>query len=92
MLLGARRCAGPRWSQLRLAGGVLDAELLLAGLPPWGRVAVLACDRFGLPPPEGVVQVIDAARTVAPVVRRPAPGAVAGSRGRGERVRRWWCS
>jgi hypothetical protein len=68
VLVGVEALAGPRWAQLRLAGGRLDGELLLSGLPQWGQVAVLACDRFGLPPPEGVAQVIAAARTVGPVV------------------------
>jgi len=68
VLLGAEATPGARWSQLRLAGGVLDGEVLLAGLATWGRTAVLACDQFELPPPEQVREVIDAARSVAPVV------------------------
>jgi hypothetical protein len=68
VLLGIESVPGPRWSGLRLAGGVLDAERLFAGLPAWGRVTVLAADRFGLPPSEQVVQVVRAAALAAPVV------------------------
>jgi hypothetical protein len=64
--LGAERVAGPRWSGLRLAGGVLDSEVLLSGLPTWGRTAVLACDQ--LPPPSQVSQVIGAGASTVPVV------------------------
>jgi hypothetical protein len=68
VLLGAEAVPGARWSQLRLAGGVLDGEILLGGLASWGRTSVLACDRFGLPAANQVGELIDAARSVAPVV------------------------
>jgi hypothetical protein len=77
VLLGAEATPGVRWSQLRLAGGVLDGEVLLGGLAGWGRTSLLACDRFGLPSPSQVGEVIDAARSVAPVIldlaRYPSP-------------------
>ena len=68
VLLGAESTPGARWSGLRLAGGALDAQLLLSGLPAWGRAAVLACDRVDLPPPDDVAQVLRAVRGAAPVV------------------------
>jgi hypothetical protein len=81
VLLGIEAGPGPRWSGLRLAGGVLDAELLFAGLPAWGRVTVLAADRFGLPPAEQVVPVLRAGSVAAPVVidlgRYPTDGRAA---------------
>lgn len=44
VLLGIETRSGARWSGVRLAGGRLDSGQLLAGLPRWGPVAVLAAD------------------------------------------------
>src|SRR4051812_19306479 len=44
VLLGIEAVDGARWSDLHLAGGRLDASVLLAGLPRWGPCAVLAAD------------------------------------------------
>jgi hypothetical protein len=77
VLVGAEAAPGPRWSQLRLAGGVLDPEVLLRGLPTWGATSLLACDLPALPGPEAVAQVLDAARSLVPVIidlsRWPSP-------------------
>jgi hypothetical protein len=67
VLIGLESTPGPRWSSLRVDGGFLDPNLLLAGLPPWGRVAVLACDQPVLAA-DVVAQVLDAARLAGPVV------------------------
>lgn len=68
VLLGIEAEPGPRWSGLRLAGGVLDAQVLFSGLPAWGGVSVLAGDQFGLPSADQVVQVLRAGAAAAPVV------------------------
>ena len=68
VLLGIESVSGARWSGLRLAGGRLDPALLLAGLPAWGSVAVLAADTASLPAPETVSQVLAAARQAGPVI------------------------
>ncbi len=84
VMLAAESVPGPRWSQLRLAGGALDAEVLLSGLPSWGRTLLLAADQADLPPADQVRQVIDSARGRVPVVvdlarhRSPARDAAAG--------------
>lgn len=67
VLLGIERVAGARWSGLRLAGGRLDPEVLLAGLPRWGASAVLAADVPELDP-EAVLQVVEVAASGAAVV------------------------
>jgi hypothetical protein len=73
--LGIETIEGARWSGLRVAGGHLDPQVLLAGLPLWGSVSVLAGDRAELPAPEALSQVLAAARELGPVVldlaRRP---------------------
>jgi hypothetical protein len=66
VLLGIEGVGGARWSGLRLGGGRLDPALLAEGLPRWGGVSVLAAD---LPPPAGAVPaVLEAARSLGPVV------------------------
>lgn len=76
VLLGIDQAPGARWSGLRLAGGRLDPAALLDGLPRWGRCPVLAADG---PPPsaEAVLQILETASSVAPVVLNlsRAPGA-----------------
>jgi hypothetical protein len=67
VLIGIESTPGPRWSSLQAAGGFLDPALLLAGLPAWGRVAVLACDQAALET-DVVSQVVDAACRAGPVV------------------------
>lgn len=67
VLLGIERHPGARWSGLRLAGGRLEPQVLLGGLPRWGTCAVLAADVPTLDP-EAVLQVIEVASTAAPVV------------------------
>ena len=59
VLLDIESASGARWSGLRLAGGRLDLATLLAGLPRWGRCAVLAADVAVLEA-AAVGQVIDA--------------------------------
>jgi hypothetical protein len=79
VLLGVERVPGPRWSDLRLDGGRLDPGLLLAGLPHWYGVPVLAADRS--PPERGVPAVVEAAVQAGAVVlnlpRAPGPARTA---------------
>jgi hypothetical protein len=74
--LGIESVPGARWSGLRLAGGRLDPEVLVGGLPRWGIVAVLAADVAELDP-DPVLQVLEVARAAGPVVldlpRRSCP-------------------
>jgi hypothetical protein len=65
--LGIQSVPGARWSGLHLAGGQLEPTVLMAGLPRWGPVAVLAADVAALDP-EAVLQVLAAARCAGPVV------------------------
>lgn len=77
VLLGIEHVPGARWSQLRLAGGRLDSQALIGGLPRWGPVPVLAADAGG-PDRLGAAAVLDAAAQVGPVVldlpRAPTAG------------------
>jgi hypothetical protein len=81
VLVGAEALPGPHWSQLHLAGGALDPQLLLTGLPAWGRVALLSGRDDDLPLPDVVEQVLDVAGAVVPVVidlsRWPSPARAA---------------
>ena len=74
IVLGVEAGAGARWSGLRLAGGHLDPQLLLDGLPRWGGCPVLAADVPVLDP-AAVLQVLDAATTAAPTVVLDLPRA-----------------
>jgi hypothetical protein len=67
VLLGIEHAPGARWSGVHLAGGRLDPDALLAGLPRWGPCAVLAADVAALDA-EAVLQVVEVASAVAPVV------------------------
>jgi MinD-like ATPase involved in chromosome partitioning or flagellar assembly len=67
VLLGIERTEGARWSDLHLAGGRLEPETLIGGLPRWGPCAVLAADTLDLEA-EAVLQVVEVARQRAPVV------------------------
>jgi secretion/DNA translocation related CpaE-like protein len=67
VVLGIEEAPGARWSELRLAGGRLDAAVLLDGLPRAGPCAVLAADTATLDP-AAVLQVLDAASSVGPVI------------------------
>jgi len=60
VLLGIEDVPGARWSGLHLAGGRLDPEVLLEGLPRWGRCPVLAADSDSLDP-AAIAQVLDVA-------------------------------
>lgn len=75
VLLGTEAVPGPRWSGLRLAGGVLPPDTLADGLPAWASVAFVAADVA--PSPSAVTQLLAVARRVGPVVvdlpRWPAP-------------------
>lgn len=75
VLLGIETVPGARWSGLRLDGGHLDPDVLLAGLPLWGSVSVLSADVSPLP--ADVAQVLDVAARAGPVVvdlgRWPSP-------------------
>lgn len=66
VLLGIESVPGARWSGLRVAGGRLDPQVLLDGLPRWGSCAVLAADVSTLDP-DAVLQVLDAAAAAASV-------------------------
>lgn len=76
VLLGCEQVAGPRWRQVRVKGGRLDAAVLEQSLPRWGQVAFLAADSSAIEPP-ALEQVIGAARELGPVVldipRWPGP-------------------
>ncbi|MCU1656337.1 MAG: flp pilus assembly protein FlpE [Pseudonocardiales bacterium] len=67
VLLGIEDVPGARWSALRLRGGWLDPEVLAAGLPRWGPVAVLAADAPDIEPAP-VDQVVGAASELGTVV------------------------
>ncbi|HTZ43782.1 MAG TPA: hypothetical protein VMB79_07945 [Jatrophihabitans sp.] len=67
VLLGCERVTGPRWGQVRVRGGALDPQVLLAALPRWGDVRFLAVDRQ--PPDAAAIRaVVTAAATLAPTV------------------------
>lgn len=74
--LGIESTSGARWSGLRLAGGRLEPDALVGGLPRWGSVPVLAADVADLGA-DAVLQVLDVARGTGPVVldlpRRSCP-------------------
>jgi hypothetical protein len=65
--LGIEGTVGARWSGLRVAGGHLDPEMLVGGLPRAGPCSVLAADSAELDP-AAVSQVIAAACALGPVV------------------------
>ncbi|MEO9139114.1 MAG: hypothetical protein ABI345_08610 [Jatrophihabitans sp.] len=67
VLLGIEQSSGARWSGLRVAGGHLDPDDLVGGLPRFGSIAVLAAD-VGEIDPDAVRQVIGAAARRGPVV------------------------
>ena len=67
VLLGIDQVDGARWSDLHLAGGRLEPETLLGGLPRWGPCAVLAADAPALAP-ESVLQVVEVMAQAVPVV------------------------
>ena len=68
VLLGAEHEPGARWSGLRLAGGHLDPQALVRGLPSWNGVAVLAADADSVTGADAVGQVIGVAVEAGPVV------------------------
>jgi MinD-like ATPase involved in chromosome partitioning or flagellar assembly len=59
VVLGMEAAPGARWSGLRLAGGELDAQVLLDGLVPWAGCRVLAADVIEVDA-AAVAQVLDA--------------------------------
>lgn len=65
--LGIESTPGARWSGLHVAGGRLEPDALIGGLPRWGAVPVLAADVPDLDA-DAVRQVIDVAGAVGPVV------------------------
>jgi MinD-like ATPase involved in chromosome partitioning or flagellar assembly len=67
VVLGIEQVPGARWSGLQLAGGRLDPDLLVGGLPHAGPCAVLAADTATLEP-DAVLQVIAAAAQRGAVV------------------------
>jgi hypothetical protein len=67
VLLDAIDVPGARWSGVRVDGGRLDPHTLRGGLPAWGGCRVLAADA-GPPDAEAVLQVLDAAVALGPVV------------------------
>jgi secretion/DNA translocation related CpaE-like protein len=68
VLLGCERLPGPRWGQVRLAGGVLDPGVLLDSLPRWQQVSFLAADSAAPLDPAAVEPVLEAASSVSTVV------------------------
>jgi secretion/DNA translocation related CpaE-like protein len=68
VLLGCEQLPGPRWGQVRLAGGTLDPAVLVDSLPRWQQVSVLSADTGQPPDPEPTALVVQAARTAAAVV------------------------
>lgn len=68
VLLGCEQLPGPRWGQVRVAGGGLDPAVLLDSLPRWQQVSFLSTDTGQPPDPVPVAQVVQAARTVSTVV------------------------
>jgi hypothetical protein len=66
VLVGIESVPGARWSGVQLNGGHLDPALLDRGLPRWGGVRVLAADVA--PSAEHVVQVVEAAAELWPVI------------------------
>lgn len=64
LLLGAERCEGLRWPDLRGLRGRVAADALLAALPEVAGVHVVAASRSSpVPvPPEALLAVLDAAR------------------------------
>lgn len=71
--LGIETAPGARWSGLRVAGGRLDPDVLVGGLPRWGPVPVLAADVATFDP-DAVLQVLQAARA-GPLVVADLPRA-----------------
>ncbi len=66
VLLGIEDAPGARWSALTLGGGALDSNALLAALPRWNDIAVLAADAEI---DQGqLAQVLTAAQEHGPVV------------------------
>lgn len=66
--LGAEGVPGARWSGLHAAGGRLDPDQLLDGLPRWHGVPFLACDAHAAPAAGAVRSVIRSGREIGPVV------------------------
>ena len=66
--LGAEGVPGARWSGLHAAGGRLDPDQLLDGLPRWRGIPFLACDGHVPPSPAAVQSVIRSGREIGPVV------------------------
>ena len=67
VLLGIEHEPGARWSRVRIEGGRLDPVVLANGLPHWRGVSVLAADG-PIPASSSVVEVLDAAALLGPVV------------------------
>ncbi len=82
VLLGIESADGARWSGLRVAGGRLDPQLLLDGLPRWRACAVLAADLAALAP-DAVLQVLDAAGDAVGTVVLDLPRAQCAERAAG---------
>jgi secretion/DNA translocation related CpaE-like protein len=66
--LGAEGVPGARWSGLHAAGGRLDPDQLLDGLPRWHGIPFLACDGHVPPAAAAVRSVIHSGREIGPVV------------------------
>ena len=85
VLLGCEQLPGPRWSQVRLAGGALDPAVLVDSLPRWRQVSFLSADA-GQPPDPAAGRSGGAGRAdrlhrgdrPAPGAVRTAPGGAAG--------------
>jgi secretion/DNA translocation related CpaE-like protein len=89
VLLGCEQVAGPRWSHVRLQGGVLDPGVLVDTLPRWQHVSFLAADSATALQPDAVAQLIEVASSVGTVVvdlPRWASPARTASLGRCDRV------
>ncbi|HJQ03737.1 MAG TPA: septum site-determining protein Ssd [Jatrophihabitans sp.] len=84
VLLGCEKLPGPRWGQVRLAGGMLDPAVLSDSLPRWQQVSFLAADSAAPLDPTAVELVLAAAGSLSVVVldlpRTPAEAARAAMR------------
>lgn len=68
VMLGIEGAPGPRWADLTAEAGPFPAASLVANLPRWVRVSVLAADARGTPDPASFAGVLGAVRRACRVV------------------------
>ncbi|WP_284251265.1 hypothetical protein [Litorihabitans aurantiacus] len=66
--LGIEDEPGPRWADLTAEAGPFPAATLVANLPRWGQVHVLAADARGVPGPAALTGVLPAVRRMCRAV------------------------